>query len=35
MTASSTKMKITYGTAEEADGSKTFNNMNPEATSAI
>ena len=33
MTASSTKMKITYGTAEEADGSKTFNNMNPEATS--
>ena len=32
MSTSSTKLKITYGTAEEADGSKTFNNMNPEAT---
>ena len=31
MTAS-TKMKIVYGTEEKADGSKTFNNMNPEAS---
>ena len=32
MSTSNTKLKITYGTAEEADGSKTFNNMNPEAS---
>lgn len=33
MTASSTKLKITYGTEDTSDGSKTLNNMNPEATS--
>ena len=27
-----TKLKISYGTEENPDGSKTFNNMNPEAT---
>jgi len=32
MSTSNTKLKITYGTEEEADGSKTLNNMNPEAT---
>ena len=32
MSTSNTKLKITYGTEEAADGSKTLNNMNPEAT---
>ena len=32
MSTSNTKLKISYGTEEAADGSKTFNNMNPEAT---
>ena len=35
MSTSNTKLKITYGTAEEADGSKTFNNMNPEASTFV
>ena len=32
MSTSNTKLKITSGTEEAADGSKTLNNMNPEAT---
>lgn len=32
MGTSSTKLKIIYGTEEATDGSKTINNMNPEAT---
>ena len=28
----STKMKVNYGTADAADGSKTFSNINPEAS---
>ena len=31
MTAS-TKMKVSYGTEDTPDGSKTFSNMNPEST---
>ncbi len=30
--ASTTKMKVSYGTEETPDGSKTFNNVNPEST---
>lgn len=30
--AASTKLKIYYGTEEEADGSKTISNLNPGAT---
>ena len=30
--AASTKMKVNYGTQDNPDGSKTFSNINPEAT---
>ena len=30
--AASTKMKVNYGTQDNLDGSKTFSNINPEAT---